>query len=52
MDTRYCEPARLARQMAFAARVADTLPVYSLRYPRRFDVLDEVATAIRRTIAS
>ncbi len=52
MDTRYCEPARLARQMAFAARVADTLPIYSLRYPRRFDVLDEVATTIRRTIAS
>jgi len=52
MDDRYAAPDRLARQMAFAARLASVLPVYALRYPRRFDVMDEVAAEIHRTIGS
>lgn len=52
MDDRYTPSGRLARQMAFAARLARTLPVYSLRYPRSFDVMDEVAVEIHRTIGS
>ncbi len=50
MDTRYAEPSRLARQIRFAARVAGTLPIYELRYPRNFDVMDKVAAEIRRVI--
>lgn len=49
MDDRYTPPERLARQMAFVARLTRTLPVYALRYPRRFEVMDEVAACIRRT---
>jgi hypothetical protein len=52
MDTRYSEPPRLARQIRFAARVARTLPVYGLHYPRSFDVFDEVAKEIHRPIRS
>lgn len=50
MDDRYVAPDRLARQMAFVARLLDSLPVYALRYPRRFDVMDQVADMIRRTV--
>ncbi len=50
MDNRYADPHRLERQLRFAAKVADTLPVYGLRYPRSFDVMDEVAEVIRRTL--
>lgn len=50
MDTRYAEPSRLARQIRFAARVAGILPIYELRYPRNFDVMDKVAAEIRRVI--
>lgn len=50
MDDRYTVPNRLARQMAFAAQLSRMLPIYSLRYPRSFDVMDEVAEEIRRTI--
>jgi len=52
MDDRYTAPHRLARQMAFAARLSNVLPVYALRYPRSFDVMDEVAAEIRRTIGA
>jgi hypothetical protein len=52
MDDRYTAPDRLARQMAFAARLASILPIYALRYPRSFDVMDEVAAEIHRTIGS
>jgi hypothetical protein len=52
MDDRYTPPGRLARQMAFAARLAHTLPIYALRYPRSFDVMDEVAAQIHRTVGS
>lgn len=50
MDTRYAEPSRLARQIQFAARVARTLPIYELRYPRSVDAMEDVAEEIRRTI--
>lgn len=50
MDTRYALPGRLARQIEFAARVARTLPVYELRYPRSVDAMDDVAQEIRRAI--
>jgi len=49
MDDRYTPPGRLARQMAFAGRLARALPIVALRYPRRFEVMDEVAAQIRRT---
>lgn len=51
MDTRYAQSDRMERQMRFAARVADLLPVYALRYPRTVEALDGVAREIRRTIA-
>jgi hypothetical protein len=46
MDDRYTPPGRLAHQMAFIARLARTLPIYAIRYPRRFDVMDQVAAQI------
>jgi len=52
MDDRYTAPNRLARQMAFAAQLSRLLPVYALRYPRSFDVMDDVAAEIHRTMAS
>lgn len=50
MDDRNATPARLARQMEFAARLSGAVPVYALRYPRNFGVMGEVAREIRRTI--
>ena len=50
MDTRYARSSRMERQIRFAARVADLLPVYALRYPRTVEALDGVAREIRRTI--
>ncbi|MDP1837833.1 MAG: hypothetical protein Q8N31_16595 [Reyranella sp.] len=52
MDTRYARPDRLTRQIEFAARVAEALPVYELRYPRSVEAMDEVAAEIRRAIAA
>jgi hypothetical protein len=49
MNVRYLAPARLARQLRFAERVAHMLPVYALRYPRRFEVMDLVIEEIRKT---
>jgi hypothetical protein len=51
MDDRNASPERLARQMAFAARLTGALPIYALRYPRNFDVMAQVAGEIRRTIS-
>lgn len=48
MDDRYGEPRRLQRQLAFAARIAATIPVFSLRYRRDFGAMDKVAEAIER----
>jgi hypothetical protein len=50
MDTRYARTSRMERQIRFAARVADLLPVYALRYPRTVEALDGVAREIHRII--
>ncbi|MCC8431484.1 hypothetical protein LJ725_21125 [Reyranella aquatilis] len=50
MDTRYAKSSRMERQIRFAARVADLLPVHALRYPRTVAALDGVAREIRRAI--
>lgn len=52
MDIRNAAPARLARQLRFAERIAGILPVYELGYRRDYDALAAVADAIRRTIRS
>jgi len=52
MDTRYARPDRLARQIEFAARVAEVLPVYELHYPRSVEAMDDVAAEIRRVIGA
>ncbi len=49
MDDHYALPARLHRQMQFAARLAGAVPVYALSYPRAFDVLGQVADRIQQT---
>ncbi len=50
MDVRYATPARLARQLRFAERLARVLPVYELRYPRNHSALASVAAEIRRVV--
>ena len=52
MDTRYGKSSRMERQIRFAARVADLLPVHALRYPRTVEALDGVAREIRRVVDS
>lgn len=52
MDIRNAAPARLARQLRFAERIAGILPVYELGYRRDYDVLAAVAGEVRRTIRS
>ena len=46
------KPVRMERQIRFAARVADLLPVHALRYPRTVEALDGVAREIRRVVDS
>lgn len=50
MDDRNRSPARLARQMSFVADLSSRLPVFHLRYPRRFELMDRVAAEISRTL--
>ncbi len=52
MNKRYDAPSRLGRQLRFAERVADSLPVYALEYPRSFEVMDRVADEIRRVVSA
>ena len=52
MDTRYALSSRLARQIEFAARVARTVPVYRLRYPRSTEAMHDVARQIRQAIGT
>jgi hypothetical protein len=47
MNTRLHTPARLARQFAFAERLARLLPVYEAGYPRAYPALEQVAAKIR-----
>lgn len=49
MDDRNASAERLERQLRFAGRLAAAVPVRALRYPRRFDVMADVAAEIRRT---
>lgn len=50
MDDRNTSPSRLARQMAFVSELSSKLPLFHLRYPRRFEVMDRVAAEIARTL--
>jgi hypothetical protein len=52
MDTRYAKSSRMERQIRFAGRLADVLPVHMLRYPRTVAALDGVAREIRRVIGA
>ena len=52
MENRYSAPTRLLRQIDFAARLAESLPVYELKYPRAFDRLSDVAAQIRTLVAT
>ena len=49
MDDRNVSPERLARQLRFAGRLSSAVPIHALRYPRRFDLMDDVAAEIFRT---
>jgi len=51
MDNRYAEARRLTRQIEFATRLAGALPIYELRYPRSFDVMEDVAAEIHRAMS-
>ena len=50
MNLRYQAIDRLARQMAFAERLAANVPVHALRYPRTFAAMDHVVGEIRRAL--
>ncbi len=52
MNIRYHAPERLERQMRFAQKLAEVLPVYALEYPRSFAALDEVSRELRRVASS
>lgn len=47
MNIRYHAPDRLARQLLFAEHVAQAIPVYALRYARRYALLEQVAREVR-----
>ena len=49
MDDRNTSAARLARQLAFMGRLAAAVSIHALRYPRRFEAMEDVAAEIRRT---
>jgi len=50
-NTIITEPARLARQLDWAARLANTVPVKSLSYPRRLSHIPAVLAAIHKDLA-
>jgi len=50
MNIRYVTPERLTRQLRFAEQMARAVPIFSLRYPRDYAALPEVAEALRRVI--
>lgn len=52
MDTRYALSSRLARQIEFAARLARTVPVYQLRYPRSTEAMNDVVRQIQQAIGA
>ena len=52
MNIRYQAPDRLARQLLFAEHVAQVVPVYALRYARRYTLLEQVAREVREKACS
>jgi hypothetical protein len=52
MNTRYTVPERLERQLRFAERMARAVPIFALKYPRDYAVLDEVAEAMHQAISA
>jgi hypothetical protein len=50
MNIRYVTPERLTRQLRFAEQMARAVPIFSLRYPRDYAALPEVAEALRRVL--
>jgi len=48
MNSRYHQPDRLVRQFRFSEQVAQSLPIYELSYPRKFEVMPQVVEEIRR----
>ena len=52
MNTRLHTRARLARQFAFAERLARVLPVYEAGYPRAYPALEQIAAKIREAARS
>ena len=50
-NTIIADPARLARQFAWAARLANAVPVKSLSYPRRLAHIHAVVAAIHKDLA-
>jgi hypothetical protein len=50
-NTIITDPARLARQFAWAARLAGAVPVKSLSYPRRLTHIPAVLAAIQKDLA-
>jgi len=50
-NSRNHTPDRLARQLRFAERVAQSTPVYALCYARRYALLDRVVERIRQVVA-
>lgn len=50
MNSRLQTGDRLARQFAFAKRVAEKLPVYALHYPRRHDIFPDIVRTLEQTL--
>lgn len=50
MNYRLQTKDRLARQFAFAEKLAKNLPIYSLHYPRRHDIFPKVLEAIEDAV--
>jgi hypothetical protein len=48
INSRYHQPDRLVRQFRFAERIAHSLPVYGLGYPREFEIMPQVLEEIRQ----
>ena len=49
MNARHHSPARLQRQFRFTERMIKAIPVYRLDFPRRHDVMNDVADQLYQT---
>lgn len=52
MNIRYHAPERLVRQLRFSEKIARSLPVHAVIYPRRFDMMGRVGEEILRATQS